>query len=195
MSREGSDRARRRERTEPEELSSPVPRPLFVFMIAMIAWGAWYYFQNTGFPTNAGDRRSAIVKPVAGAVDGATVYAGNCVACHQANGAGLTGVFPTLVNSRWVTGSEERLVQILLHGIQGEIEVQGVTYNGVMPAFPQLADAELAAVLSYIRGEWGNDAAPVSAEAIAAGREREKAPPGPWAGGAALDAAFPPDDG
>ena len=182
-----------RERGEPDELRSPVPKSIAVFALGLIAWGGWYYFQNTGYPAAAGDRRTQIVAVQASSVDGGVVYAGNCAACHQASGLGLAGVFPPLVASDWVVENDKRLIQILLHGVNGELVVNGVTYNGVMPAFPQLNDAELAAVLTYIRTEWGNAAPAITARQIAEGRERfpER---GPWQGGAELNAVFPPDD-
>ena len=189
---ERDDKVRRRERDEPEELESPVPRELAIVSILLLAWGAWYYFQNTGYPVAAGDRRTAVVAAAADTVDGSVVYAGNCASCHQANGMGLAGVFPPLADSRWVLEDDERLVQILLHGVQGEMVVRGETYNGVMPAFPQLSDAELAAVLTYIRKSWGNAGSPVTAEQIAAGRERFPGR-GAWQGGAELDEVFPPE--
>ncbi len=182
-----------RERGEPDELRSPVPKSVAIFALALVAWGGWYYFQNTGYPTAAGDRRTPIVAVRADAVDGRAVYTANCGACHQANGLGLAGVFPPLAASDWVLKNDARLVQILLHGINGELVVNGVTYNGLMPAFPQLSDAELAAVLSYIRSDWGNDASPITPEQVGEGRllypDR-----GTWQGGAELDAVFPPDD-
>lgn len=189
---ERDDKVRRRERDEPEELESPVPRELAIVSILLLAWGAWYYFQNTGYPVAAGDRRTAVVTAAADTVDGSVVYAGNCAACHQANGMGLAGVFPPLADSRWVLENDERLIQILLHGIQGEMVVKGETYDGVMPAFPQLSDAELAAVLTYIRTSWGNASAPITADQVGAGRDRfpER---GTWQGGAELDEVFRPD--
>ncbi len=188
---ERDDKVRRRERDEPEELQAPVPRELAIISILLLAWGAWYYFQNTGYPVAAGDRRTAVVAAAAGGVDGSVVYAGNCVACHQANGMGLSGVFPPLVDSRWVLENDARLVQIMLHGIQGELVVNDETYNGVMPAFTQLSDAELAAVMTYIRTTWGNAGAPIAADQVAAGRERFP-DRGVWRGGAELDEVFPP---
>lgn len=190
MSEPREDRARARERSEPDELHNPVPWPLALFSVALVAWGAWYYFQNIGYPLAAGDRRTPIVVDPSAAVDGSVVYAANCVACHQADGNGLAGVFPPLAGADWVTGSEERLVQILLHGIQGPIEVSGMTYNGVMPAFPQLTDGELAAVLTHIRASWGNEAPPVGADVIAAGRERFPERSQPWQGGSELMETF-----
>lgn len=193
MSEQRDDRVRRRERGEPDELHSPVPWPITIFAAVLIAWGAFYYFQNTGYPVAAGDRRTPIQAQALNDIDGSVVYAGNCAACHQATGMGLSGVFPPLVGSAWVVENEGRLVQILLHGVQGELVVNGVTYNGVMPAFPQLSDGELAAVLTYIRQSWGNTGSEISAAQVAAGRELYPDRQQAWQGGAELDAVFPPD--
>lgn len=179
-----------RERDEPEELRNPTPVPLIFVSVVMVAWGVWYYFANAGFPLTAGDRRTPLQEPTMAQVDGAQVFAANCVACHQANGAGLQGVFPPLVNSRWVLGSRERLVQIMLYGIQGPIEVQGTVYNGVMPAFARLSDAELAAVTTHIRATWGNSADAIAPAEIAAGRERDPERSAPWGGGEELQRVF-----
>lgn len=179
-----------RERAEPEELRNPIPLPLVILSVALMSWAVWYYFANAGVPVTAGDRRTPQVTPTLADVDGSQVFSANCSACHQANGAGLIGVFPPLVNSRWVLSAKDRLVQIMLHGIQGEIEVQGVTYNGAMPAFARLSDAELAAVTSHIRATWGNAAEAITPADIAKGRERFSDRTSPWAGGEELDATF-----
>jgi mono/diheme cytochrome c family protein len=96
-----------------------------------------------------------------------------CVACHQANGLGVPPAFPPLAGSEWVTGSEERLIRILLHGLEGPIEVKGQTYVGLMPAFGaggayNWNDQRIAEVLTYIRAEWGNAASPITAEQVTA---------------------------
>jgi mono/diheme cytochrome c family protein len=103
-----------------------------------------------------------------------------CNTCHQANGLGVPGAIPPLVNSDWVTGSEERLIRVVLHGIQGPIKVNGVDYNSAMPAFGRVAgsgynwsDDKVAAVLTYIRQEWGNQAGPISTEKVAEVRAKE----------------------
>jgi mono/diheme cytochrome c family protein len=121
-----------------------------------------------------GDRRTiADLRPAAstGAVDGKQVFAGNCVACHQATGKGLPGVFPPLAGSEWVQGDERVVANILLHGINGDLTVAGNTFKGSMPSFKQLGDAELAAVASYVRSEWSNKAAPIKPEVFAAERK------------------------
>ncbi len=104
----------------------------------------------------------------------------HCATCHQANGKGLDPAFPPLVGTPWVTGSEERMIKIALHGIHGKIEVNGKVYDpekGVPPmtAFGSiLKDEEVAAVLTYVRNSWGNKAAPVSAATVKKVREATK---------------------
>ncbi len=102
-------------------------------------------------------------------VDGAALYAQQCVACHQATGQGLAGAFPPLVGSEWVTGDPNLPIKVLLSGLSGEIVVKGNTYNGAMPAFGSVwNDAEIAAVVNYIRTSWGNEASEVAPEEVAA---------------------------
>jgi mono/diheme cytochrome c family protein len=116
-------------------------------------------------------------------VDGAAIFAGNCAVCHQAAGTGLPGVFPPLAGSSWVGGRDAALVQILLHGVQGALTVKGTTYNSAMPAFgSQLSDAQIAAVLTYIRSQWGNKAAAVNPTFVSAQRAATTARSGPWNG-------------
>jgi mono/diheme cytochrome c family protein len=99
--------------------------------------------------------------------DGAKIYAATCQACHQASGLGIANQFPPLVGSDWVTGSEERLLLIILHGLTGEIDVEGETFSGLMPTWgPSFKDDELAAVATYVRSAWGNKAAPVQAATV-----------------------------
>jgi len=121
------------------------------------------------------------------AADGAAIFAVRCAACHQPGGTGLPGVFPPLAGSNWVNGPDAAAVQILLHGVQGALTVNGIGYNGAMPTFgDQLSDAEIAKVLTYIRGQWGNKAGPVGAELVSAQRAASAAHAGPWNGDADL---------
>ena len=94
---------------------------------------------------------------------GQRLFTVNCSACHQSTGEGVSGQFPPLAGSEWVVGDYGRFVRILLHGLQGPIEVRGETYNGNMPAFGnKFDDSQLSLVLSYIRQAWENTAAPIS---------------------------------
>ena len=113
--------------------------------------------------------------------DGKQVYATTCAACHQVSGEGTAGVFPPLVGSEWVTGDEGKVARIILHGLTGPIEVAGETYNGMMPPWGStLKDADIAAVLTYVRSAWGNKAAPVTAAKVAAIRAATSSRATPW---------------
>ena len=115
---------------------------------------------------------------------GAQVYAANCVACHQANGQGLAGVFPPLsghaADVYAADGGREYLVDVLLYGLMGPIPVQGATHNGVMPAWSQLSDEQIAAVLNHVLASWDNagrvEELPYGAADVAARREDAKTP-------------------
>ena len=189
-----SHQAQERENAEPEERIRPVPLAAVAVTLAMVLFGVVYIFVSEPFGNaGLGDRRtvadlSGPVPAAAGAaVDGKAVFAAQCVACHQATGKGLPGVFPPLDGSEWVQGDARTLANILLHGINGEISVAGTTYNGAMPSFQQLGDAELAAVASYIRSSWANQAEALSDELFAkerAGSERKT----PFDGQAELEA-------
>jgi mono/diheme cytochrome c family protein len=113
--------------------------------------------------------------------DGAKIYAATCIACHQATGLGVPGQFPPLAGSEWVNGNEERLLLIILHGLSGEVEVEGETFNGAMPTWgPTFKDEELAAVASYVRRSWGNTAAPISTATVTRVRTLHAARTKPW---------------
>ena len=104
---------------------------------------------------------------------------GMCVACHLPNGQGQPGAFPPLADSDWVLGDKERLIKISIHGLQGEIAVNGEKYVGVMQGFGQplaspLDDQQIADVLTYIRNEWGNSVSAISPEEVKAVRDSEK---------------------
>lgn len=106
---------------------------------------------------------------------GAEVYA-TCSACHQANGQGVPGAFPPLAGSEWVTGKADIPIAIVLHGLQGQITVKGQKYNGVMaPWGTTFNDDQVAAVVTYIRSQWGNKAPAVTKADVARVRAATKA--------------------
>ncbi len=155
-----------REQVDPTERSQPIPLLAAAAMLAVLLFGAGYIVLSDPPGTPAlGDRRTladlraGTTKPAGAAIDGKQLFTAHCVACHQATGKGLPGVFPPLDGSEWVLGDQRVLANILLHGIDGEISVAGTVYKGNMPPFKQLADAELAALASHVRAEWSNKAA------------------------------------
>ncbi|MBU6209313.1 MAG: cytochrome c, partial [Planctomycetes bacterium] len=113
---------------------------------------------------------------------------GNCVGCHQASGAGMPPVYPPLRNSPYVTGDPSRLVRIMLHGLEGELEVEGITYRGIMPAAPIQSDADLALLATWLRSQWGHASTPITTEFVTKVRAIDAARNGPWSA-RALEAA------
>jgi len=187
-------RALQREHVDPDEGNRPLHWFLVMLLGAMTMWGGFYiYVTPSGEDSAYGDQRTiASLRPpeqVAGGsakVDGKQVFGAKCAACHQATGLGLAGVFPPLAGSEWVIGDEKVLVNVLLHGIDGEIEVKGNKYSGAMPAFNTLSDDELAAVLSYIRSDWGNQGPEVKTGTVKTLREATKDRSTPFKGGQEL---------
>ena len=85
-----------------------------------------------------------------------------CAACHQDDGQGVDEA-PPLAGSPWVTGPENRLIRIALHGVRGPLEVYGKTYNREMPGFGRvLSDADVASLLSFVRRRFGGPSEPIA---------------------------------
>jgi mono/diheme cytochrome c family protein len=112
---------------------------------------------------------AATASPAAGA-DGRAVFMRTCVTCHQQNGQGIQGTFPPIAENTVVTGDKARLIRLVLHGLSGPVMVKGTQYNNVMPPWKSLSDAEMAAVLTYVRSNFGNTADAVTAAEVAAER-------------------------
>ena len=162
-----------REKEEPHEGFSPVPIFLMFFFAALCFWGGVYLVEHSGgyrwdayspdFDPNAG-----APKPVEISLfdRGAKVYRNQCAQCHQADGNGVPGVYPPLAGSDWVVGHPQVMARILINGLNGPIVVKGNTYNGNMPAFGPsglaLSEKDIAAVITYVRQEWGNAASEVT---------------------------------
>ncbi|NMM36946.1 MAG: cytochrome c [Glaciimonas sp.] len=181
--------AQQREQPDPYEGNHPVPWFIIVMIGLVFSWGIYYLASsNLSDPPELGDHRTradltAQTGAKNGVVNGAQIFAAQCVACHQANGAGLPGVFPPLAASEWVAGKASVIAQILLHGISGSLTVKGAVYNGQMPAFQdKLNDAEIAAVLTHVRSNFGNTATKVDAALVKTEREAGKDRKQPWNG-------------
>ena len=104
---------------------------------------------------------------------GGKIYTTYCVACHQINGKGASGRFPPLNKTDWVLGDKKRLISLIINGLEGQIEVNGETYNGIMPQHSFLSDEEIAGVLTYIRSNFGNNASAVTTEEVKAIRTKQ----------------------
>jgi len=184
--------SQRREYGEPSEQMTPLPRTLLILVVGLVSWGGWYLSQSAPEASaKLGDARTTAgftqAAAASGPADGGQIYTSKCAACHQATGVGVAGVFPPLAASEWVTGRQEVIVQILLHGINGPIEVRDVAYNGLMPQWKTLRDDEIAAVTTYIRANFGNRASPIDAAFVAAERAKTADRTVPWSGGEELE--------
>lgn len=105
-------------------------------------------------------------------VGGEKIYHSYCVTCHQRDGQGAPGRFPPIAGTDWVTGDKERLIKIILNGLEGNIKVKGEVYDSVMPQHSFLSDEEVAEVLTFIRTNFTNSASAISTEEVSAVRKK-----------------------
>jgi mono/diheme cytochrome c family protein len=117
--------------------------------------------------------------------DGRKKYLVSCAGCHGSNGKGVQRMAPPLVASDWVLGDERRLALIILHGIEGPIEVGGKKYDApeilpVMPSHSTMDDASIAAILTYVRNEWGNQAPAITRGLVGGTRHTSQGRVYPW---------------
>lgn len=180
-----------REQMEPCDSYAPIPLWVVILFGCMLSWaGAYLTYYSGGFESTVFNRyqRGPVSAAPKGPPDpmvlGKRVFTANCAACHQPTGLGVPGAFPPLAGSEWVESADwhgdNHLVRVVLHGLQGPVEVKGATFNGVMPPWQQLKDEEIAAVLTYVRNEWGNSAPPITPEQVAKIRAETAGHPQPF---------------
>ncbi len=124
----------------------------------------------------------------------------HCATCHQSHGQGLPNLYPPLDGSIWATGSEDRMIRMVLDGMHGTIEVNGKTYSS--PPLPPMTgfrhlldDTEIAAVLTYVRNSWSNRAKPVDSTTVATVRAIDRGADAAFWSATDLLAQFPLEDG
>ncbi len=109
--------------------------------------------------------------------NGQAVYDGNCASCHQATGKGIAGAFPPLAGNvvNYAKNNRDYLPSAVLFGLMGEIDVNGQTYNGAMPAWKHLSDNDIADVINHIISNWDNATGiePYIADEVAAIRSKD----------------------
>ena len=173
----------------PEMGDAPLPRWMMGLIGLAIFWAGAYLFSfSGGFNADVFD-----YQPKYGAVGGAAappdprvigkhLFSANCVTCHQANGLGVEGQYPPIAGSEFVNGSAtNRLIAIVLKGLQGPVQVAGKSVNNTMqPWEGQYTDAQLAAILTYERSDFGNNAPPIPAAAVKQMREELKGRTEQW---------------
>ena len=106
---------------------------------------------------------------------GSILYNTYCASCHQQNGKGDNSRFPPLAGSEWVTGDKKKLLGVILNGLQGEIKVNGQSWDGLMPAHSGfLDDHAIASIATYIRQNFGNKASAITSMEVSAVRNAPK---------------------
>ena len=104
--------------------------------------------------------------------EGQKIYNTYCIACHQVNGAGDGTRYPSLVKSEWVTEDKNKLIGVVLKGLNGPITVNGKAFNEVMPKMDFMSDADIARVLTYIRLNFDNNSSSIKASEVARARRK-----------------------
>jgi mono/diheme cytochrome c family protein len=141
----------------------------FVFAVASCAAGRL---------ASAADAPAATPEMLA---EGRKQYMLICVACHQPTGMGLAPVFPPLTKSEYVNGPAERLIAMVLKGNAGPMTIDGKPYNNIMPGQELvLKDEQIAAVLSFVRQNFANNAPAISPEMVATTRKKFAERKAPW---------------
>jgi mono/diheme cytochrome c family protein len=176
---------------EPIRAETPAPVPIWIWMlIIFVAAWAMFYGLKMWTPTSQFAKTPTYEKSAfeAGSATGpagpstpseslgAQIYRTSCSSCHQANGQGLSGTFPPLAGDPVVTANDPtQHIEAVLFGKKGSI-INGIQYQAHMPSWKdQLSDKEVAAIINHERTSWGNDAPTVTAEQVAAVREKGKA--------------------
>jgi putative membrane-bound dehydrogenase-like protein len=111
---------------------------------------------------------------------GLQTYTQTCIACHGPEGNGVPLAFPPLDGSSRLTGTPAIPTRIVLHGLEGPLEVESGKFNNIMAPLGNLTDIQIADVLTFTRQSWSNDAAPVTAESVKNVRAKHKDRSTPW---------------
>lgn len=176
----------------------------------LVFWGLNFWFHTPIIPTLddviAHNPMGNVTRPTAAAAAEETAELGPyqrvCQACHQADGKGMTGAFPPLAGSEWLTQDPETPIRIVLMGLSGPIEVAGTQWNAAMPPPPAMSDADIAEAITFARKNFGNDASEVTEAMVAEVRTSLGGRANPWTSAelaalrpAAGEAAAAPDGG
>lgn len=165
---------------EPSATRATVPMWLFTLLLVLLFLGGVYFDHHSGwfnakvYSPYVSAEQLELYQPKSGvaaaAAQGKKVYETVCGICHGVDGLGKPNQAPPLAGSEWViTPGFHRLAQIPLLGLNGSLQVEGKDWNlNMAPMGAALSDADLAAVLTYIRSSWGNKAGAISADDVKA---------------------------
>jgi len=126
-------------------------------------------YQSTG-----GQRKNSLpgftIQP---STPGEKIYKQYCLSCHQADAGGVPNLTPPLINTPYVLGDKERLIKIVLNGLNENLEINDENFANPMPPLNILKDRQIADVLTYVRSSFGNKASAITAAEVKAVREKK----------------------
>jgi mono/diheme cytochrome c family protein len=163
-----------------EDIPEPEKGPIPIWLVGLIGFGifwagAYLFSFSGGFSADVFDYQPKFGAAGGGAkvaadpkVVGKALFSANCITCHQATGQGVPGQYPPLAGSEVETGdATNQLIAIVLKGLQGPVVIEGKPFNNAMQAWEgQYTDSQLAAILTYVRSDWGNNAPPITADMV-----------------------------
>jgi len=120
--------------------------------------------------------KTAAVKPgvAASIARGKVVYTKNCLSCHAVDGGGIPHMNPPLVETSYVSGDKIRLIKVVLNGFPKNVPIDDETYSNSMAPHAELSDQDIADVLTYVRGSFGNKASAIKVAEVKAVRATNK---------------------
>lgn len=116
------------------------------------------------------------------AEEGKELY-NSCMLCHGTDGTGLPWLGPSLIDSPWLLGNDPIAVRILLDGMTGPVEIDGIEWNATMPTQrenPKFSDSKIAGLLTWLRRQWGHRGDPVNPMSVKRIREATSDRILPW---------------
>ena len=96
---------------------------------------------------------------------GKEIYNGQCANCHMTKGEGIETIYPPLAKSDFLMNETEKSIAFIIKGASEAITVNGIQYNGEMPAF-SMTNEQVSDVLNYIRNTWGNKGEPIKPDQV-----------------------------
>lgn len=136
---------------------------IVLLSILLISCDRHEKFQNAATTSYSAAKMQKFVKY---SIQGKRLYITNCSNCHQETGEGLGKLFPPLAQSDYMLADIPRSICIIKNGMEGEVEVNGKTYNQAMPALSRLTPLEIAAISTYIYNSWGNEKGIIEIETV-----------------------------
>lgn len=178
------------EAAEPKAARRAVPVWLIILLLVVLYWGMLYFDQNGGWgsplvyaPYHSVEQVQLFQPPTGGAdlTRGKAVYENVCALCHNPDGAGKPNQAPPIAGSEWALGNPNRMIRIPLAGLTGPVQVKGQEWNLSMPAMgAALSDEDLAAVLTYMRKSFGNNASEITPDQVKKVRAEVGSRSQPW---------------